>query len=133
MRNTYIAMMIALTPYSGAIAQESEAASISSCRAISDSLQRLTCYDNLADVTFAAPEVSEGGEVVESTDTEVASNTPWTLVERADPISGADTSFAYIDATDKLSGSDSPESLVLACDGDGSLRLSMWTSGYIGS
>ena len=133
MKNIGIAIIVALTPYSGAIAQQSEAASLSTCRVISDSLQRLTCYDNLADVTFAAPEASGGSEVVESPNTEGASNTSWTLVERADPISGTDTSYAYIDASNQINGSDSPESLVLNCDGEGSFWLSMWTSGHIGS
>ena len=133
MKNTCIAIIVALTSYSGAMAQESEAASLSSCRAISDSLQRLTCYDNLADVTIAAPEASEDSDVAESPNAEVAGSAPWTLAEQADPISGADTSFAFIDASNQLNGSDSPESLVLRCDGDGSFRLSIWTSGHIGS
>lgn len=133
MKNIGIAIVVALTPYSGATAQESEAASLSSCRAISDSLQRLTCYDNLADVTLAAPEASEGSEVVESPNTEVAGNTTWTLVERADPISGADTSAVFIVASNQVNGSDSPEALMLGCDGDGSYWLSIITSGHIGS
>lgn len=133
MKKTSIALAFVLTPYSGAMAQQSEASSLSSCRAISDSLLRLTCYDNLEDGTPAAPEVSEDSDVEERPNTEVAGSAPWTLVERADPISGADTSFAYTDASNQLNGSDSPESLVLTCDGDGSFWLTMWTSGYIGS
>lgn len=84
MKNTCIAIIVALTSYSGAMAQESEAAKLSSCRAISDSLQRLTCYDNLADVTFSEPEASEDSDAAEGPNTEVAGSAPWTLAERAD-------------------------------------------------
>lgn len=131
---------LCLTVASGANAQFIPIDDLASCKAVEDSLARLTCYDDLA-ASVAVPDIQgessqeENSETVEKAaeDDDSPLATAWTLTESTDSISGNNISRAYLDADSRRGGNAAPEFFMLQCDGEGGADVFMGTSGYLGN
>lgn len=107
---------------------DKQISTLQSCIDISNSNERLACYDKLAGYKSELDEFLKKLSVNKD-----YSKSKWSLVEQMDDFTDKDTSFMYLHSSVlSRQGADAPKTVFVRCDGKGSYDVYILSVGYWG-